>query len=232
MILVAFILLHLYTLTKLSVPPEYTATVRSYGTYPFAILAWALSLPLIFHALNGGRLILYESFGLRDDSAMIRWAFALSGLYMLVLGLLMLLGDQWASPLFYWVAVLPFSMATMYPLARHLWSVPHCLTWRLQRLTAAFLFVVAPAHMLFMHLNPSVAGDPSLVVSRLQNSFIKGVDLAILVAVLYHGAYGVTTVLKDYISSKRLCASLSLLVYLVMGVLALAGASIIFPLGV
>jgi len=231
LLLVAFILLHIYTLKKLSVPSQYSFTVRTYGTYPFTVLAWSLSIPLIFHTLNGCRLILYESFGLRNDSAMTRWVLALSGVYILVLGLLMVMGDQWVSPLFYWIAALPFSIAIMYPLARRLWSVPHALAWRLQRLTAGFLLIVAPAHMLFMHLNPNVAGDPTLVIDRLQDSFIKGVDLAILVAVSYHGAYGVTTVLKDYISLNKLRVSLSLLVCLLMGFLAMVGVSIILPLG-
>lgn len=54
----------------------------------------ALAIVLIFHSLNGGRLILYEVFGVRNDDSMIRWVWGLSLLYVLFLGLLMVIGNQ------------------------------------------------------------------------------------------------------------------------------------------
>jgi len=231
LVLVGFVWAHVYTLLSLSTPEAYSAAVKGYGSYPIIVLEWALSLPLIFHALNGGRLVLYESFGLRNDSAMIRWVLALSAAYVSMLGLLMILGDQQVSPLFYWMVVLPFAMAIMYSLTARLWSVPHAFTWRLQRLTGAFLLVFAPAHMVFMHLNASVARYPEIVIARVQNNFLKIMDLALLAAVSYHGAYGVVTVLKDYVSSRLVSTSLTLLVCFIIGVLALAGARLILTLG-
>jgi len=59
----------------------------------FSHLEWALAMPVIFHALNGGRLILYEAFGYRNDESMIRWASGLSTIYALLLGTFMIMGN-------------------------------------------------------------------------------------------------------------------------------------------
>jgi len=38
----------------------------------------------------------------------------------------------------------------------------------------------------------------------MQNIFVKFVDLAMVLAVVYHGGYGLYSVGKDYIASRRL----------------------------
>lgn len=54
-ILVAYMWFHTYTLLSLSSPPLYDATMKVYGSFLFTLLEWALAIPVIFHALNGGR---------------------------------------------------------------------------------------------------------------------------------------------------------------------------------
>lgn len=227
LILVGFIWAHIYTLLDLSSPATYITAVQGYDSFSFLVLEWALSLPLIFHALNGGRLILYESFGQRNDHAMIRWVLSLSIVYVSMVAFLMILGTQYVSPIFYWMVALVITLSMMYSLGARLWSVSHVLTWKLQRLTGAFLFIAAPAHMVFMHLNTWVARDPDIVIARVQNSFLKVMDLALLAAVAYHATYGVATVLRDYVSSRSVYTSLTLVICLVMGSLALAGVRLI-----
>lgn len=60
-------------------PPEiYDARMKLLRLPLFVLLEWLLAVPVIFHALNGGRLMLYEIFGNRKDALVLRWALGLS----------------------------------------------------------------------------------------------------------------------------------------------------------
>ena len=49
---------------------------------------------MIFHCLNGGRLLVYEFFTTDYDELLRTWVIALSAVYLVLLGSLMVLGDQ------------------------------------------------------------------------------------------------------------------------------------------
>ena len=72
---------------------------------------------MAFHGFNGARLILYECFGNRNDDVMIRWVFALSFIYVVVLGMLMLMGNQMVSPFLYWVIMFTQALVVAYGVA-------------------------------------------------------------------------------------------------------------------
>jgi succinate dehydrogenase cytochrome b556 subunit len=221
--LVAYLWFHIYTLLSLSSPPLYDATMKIYRSSLFTILEWGLALPVIFHALNGGRLILYESFSSRNDESMIRWVLGLCVVYMVLLGVLMLIGTQSVSPVFYWMTMLVTSSTLAYGVASKVWEIRHSRLWKLQRISGAFLLIMVPAHLLFMHLNPSVGKEANIVIMRMQNWFIKFVDLGLLVVVLYHAGYGLLSVARDYISFRFVRMGLTALVILVMVIFAWAG---------
>ena len=221
--LVAYLLFHIYTLLSLSSPPLYNATMKIYQYSLFAILEWGLGLPVIFHALNGGRLILYEGFVSRNDESMIRWVLGLSVVYMVLLGVLMLIGTQRVSPVFYWLTMLVTSSTLAYGVASRVWEIRHSRLWKLQRISGAFLLIMVPAHLLFMHLNPSVGKEASIVIMRMQQWFIKFVDIGLMVMVIYHAGYGVMSVVRDYISFRVFRTGLAVLVILVMVIFAWAG---------
>lgn len=54
------------------------------------LIAWARRITGILLALY----ILYEVFGNRRDDTLIKWAWALSAIYVLLLGLVMIIGSQ------------------------------------------------------------------------------------------------------------------------------------------
>jgi len=222
-ILVAYMCFHTYTLLSLSSPPLYDATMKIYGFFLFTILEWALAIPVIFHALNGGRLILYEGFEMRNDGSMIRYLLGLSVLYVALLGVLMLMGTQNVSPVFYWLTMLIAGLILAYGVASKFWKTRHSLLWKLQRISGAFLLVMVPAHLLFMHLNPSVGKEANLIIMRMQNWFIKFVDLSLIVVVIYHAGYGLISVVGDYISFRVFRMGLAVLVILGMVIVAWAG---------
>ena len=221
--LVGYLWFHIYTLLSLSSPPLYDATMKIYRSSLFTILEWGLALPVIFHALNGGRIILYEGFGMRNDESMKRWLLGLSILYVALLGVLMLIGTQSVSPVFYWLIMLIAALTLAYGVASKFWVTQHSLLWKLQRITGVFLLVMVPAHLLFMHLNPSVGKEANIVIMRMQNWFIKFIDLGLLVVVLYHAGYGLLSVARDYISFRFVRMGLTALVILVMVIFAWAG---------
>ncbi len=211
LILFLFLAAHIWTLSSLTNPPSYDAKMRIFGFFLLAFLEWLLALPVVFHALNGGRLILYEGFAVRDDRSMLRWVACLSLTYIVLLGWAMLRGDQWISPALFWLGALTFAVFAAMGASYRFWRKPQRLGWRLQRISGAFLLVLVPAHMFFMHLNFSVGHDSQVVLQRLQSHFIKGVDLLLLMGVLFHGSYGVFSVLGDYVGSKAARVSFGVL---------------------
>jgi len=223
LILVAYLWFHTYTLLSLYSPPLYDTSMKIYGSLLFTILEWALAIPVIFHALNGGRLILYEGFEMRNDGSMIRYLLGLSVVYLALLGVLMLMGTQSVSPVFYWLAMLIAALTLAYGVASKFWKTQHSLLWKLQRITGAFLLVMVPAHLLFMHLNPSMGKDANIVIMRMQNRFIKFIDIGLMVMVIYHAGYGVMSVVRDYVSFRGFRTGLAVLVILVMVFFAWAG---------
>jgi succinate dehydrogenase / fumarate reductase, cytochrome b subunit len=226
--MVLFVWMHLYTLSSLTNPAGYDAKMSLFKTPLLAFLEWALAIPLIYHSLNGGRLILYEIFGVREDVSMIRWVWGLSFLYLFLLGLLMFMGNQQVSAVFFWLVVFVSGSILFFGVTSRIWMTGQTRVWKLQRMTGVFLLMMVPAHMMFMHLNLPVGHQAQMVMMRMQDSFIKVVDLTLLWALLYHGGYGLISVLGDYLSCRSLRIGGAALIAGIMALCALWGSRIIF----
>jgi succinate dehydrogenase hydrophobic membrane anchor protein len=192
-------------------------------SFPISFLLWLLAIPLTFHALNGGRLILYECFGKRNDESMMRWVAALSIAYLAILALLMAVGDQRVSLFFYWLIVLVVALLLGYGVAAKIWETGHSIFWKVQRISGAFLLVMVPAYILFLYLDlpPDTTGSP--IIPSMATRFVFVVYVLLLVAALYHGAYGLWSVVSDYISSGVILACSIVLITLVTLALAWSG---------
>jgi len=202
-LLVVYAGVHILTLSVLHQPERFAAQMRFFGFSLFVVLEWGLALPVIFHALNGGRLVLYEAFGNRRDDLLIRWVAVLSAVYLLLLGLVMVAGNQAVSAAFFWLYTVAASIGvTVIALSKIRRSGAGVL-WKLQRITGAYLLLMVPAHMLFMHLNPSVGRDAEMIISRMRNPLMKLVDLTLVLSVFYHGAYGLFSICQDYLPAGR-----------------------------
>ena len=227
-LMVLYIGIHIYTLSFLAAPDAYDAKMKVFGSFPFSFLEWLLAAPVIFHALNGGRLILYEIFGVRSDESMIRWVLGLSVIYFLSLGLLMVLGNQAVSAIFFWLLVFILAVLAGYLVTSKIWHVAASVPWKLQRISGAYLIVMIPAHLLFMHLQPAVGHEAAIVIERMQNGFIKFVDLTLVIGGLYHAGYGLTAIIRDYLNSRLLQTGLAIFIYVMMAVFAWVGIILIF----
>jgi succinate dehydrogenase hydrophobic membrane anchor protein len=203
-LLVIFVWFHIYTLSFLMSTGGYADKMKLYDLPVLAFIEWALAIPVIFHALNGGRLILYESFRLRGDDVLLKWVAGLCTLYAGILAVLMLMGNQTVSAVFFWLMAAAAALSAAYGLYARIGCTAHRPGWKLQRISGAFLLVMLPAHFLFMHLSPQVAKDAGQVVLRMQHLWIKLVDMALLASALYHGGYGLISILNDYAASKGL----------------------------
>ena len=223
LILIGYLWFHILTLTALSDPDRYNAKMRLFQFFLFAFLEWLLALPVIFHALNGGRIILYEQFASRRDDAILRWVMAFSLIYFLFLGLMLLLGDQTVSPAFFWLSMLIMAAGSGLWTYGRIWRPGPSVGWRLQRISGAYMMVMVPAHLLFMHLNPSLAHDAGVVTARMQHGYMKVVDLTLLGCALYHGGYGLLNVVKDYLTSWPVHLALAVTVAGLSAALAWAG---------
>ena len=228
--LVLYVWFHLITLSALSIPGNYDAKMALFSSPLIVFFEWLLAIPVIFHAVNGGRLMLFEIYGYRDDTAMIRWLFAVSGAYVCLLAVFMLLGNQSASPIFFWLTAFIIAVICGYAFLARIWRLGHSPFWKFQRVSGVFLLVMIPAHFLFMHLNPAVGKDSAVIIARLQNFFVKIVDIAMVLAVVYHGGYGLFSVGKDYIVSRRLQILMTVLVAVVMVLSAWIGLKVIITI--
>jgi succinate dehydrogenase hydrophobic membrane anchor protein len=226
-VLVLFVWFHIYTLSSLAAPGAYDRQMALYKLPILGFIEWALALLVIFHALNGGRLILYESFRFRKDDLLLSWVAGLTLLYSGILGALMLMGNQSVSAGFFWFMALSAALVLAYGLYARIRHTSHRWGWKLQRITGAFLLVMVPAHFLFMHLNPQAAKDAGEVVRRMQNPWIKLVDVVLVACVLYHGGYGLKSILSDYVASKQLRAAGTAVILTAMAAAAWVGIKLV-----
>jgi succinate dehydrogenase hydrophobic anchor subunit len=228
--LVCYACLHIYTLTLLEMPLQYNAKMQIFGSAFLVFFEWLLAIPVIFHALNGGRLILYESFGNREDTTVIKWLISVSVVYVIYLGILMIAGNQSVSALFFWLAMLAAALSLVYLVSLKTWYTAISYPWKLQRISGAFLLIMIPAHLIFMHLNPATGHDAGVVIARMQSSFIKMVDAALILTVLFHGGYGLLSIAKDYLPGRILQPICAVIVFGMMAVFGWMGVRLVFIL--
>jgi len=192
-----------------------------HGSALDSILAWMASVPLIFHALNGARLMLYEFYGRRDDKEMLYWVGAVSCLYLLVLAILAVSSNQSVSPFFFWLAACSLALVAACAIRARLRGLGHSLLWVLQRVTAALLLVLAPSFAMYVHLRPI---GPQ---TGFQVAFVRGVYLLLLGSALYHAGYGLWSISADYLGSKVLRVITGAAVTLAMLAVGSAGVKIL-----
>jgi succinate dehydrogenase hydrophobic membrane anchor protein len=225
--LVVYLLIHIYTLSFLSEPQIFDAKMRLFGFFFFTLLEWLLCIPVIIHALNGGRLILYEIFGARNEAALLRWMFGLCIIYVMLQAVLMIMGNQSVSPTFFWLVVFILSACLLLLVTTRIWNIDGAIGWKLQRITGALLLIMAPAHLLFMHLQAPIGHEANVVIARMQMGFIKVIDLILVVAALFHAGYGLISIGRDYIESKLIQNGLSFLIILILAVFGWIGVKLI-----
>ena len=218
--LLFYVLLHINTLSSLSEPEIFRAKAETFSGPLFVLFEWLLAVPVIFHCLNGGRLLIYELFTTRYDDLLRPWVLALSAVYLFVLGYLMIVGDQSVSAHFFWLIALIISITVTYPVVQKIRQAGGSFWWKLQRLSGTFLFILVPAHMLFMHLNPAMGRDVQIITERLSQPLITIIDGLLLAAILYHGGYGLIGIIKDYLTEQRLiriCTGVVIVILVLFG---------------
>ena len=77
-------------------------------------------------------------------------------------------------------------------------------TWLFQRVSGALLFVLIAVHFVLTHYMGFEKRMYAQVVQRLNNPLWKTFDLLILSLALYHGLYGVWSIINDHIEKDIL----------------------------
>jgi len=226
LMLVLYMFFHIFTLTGLYEPANFASKMKLFGNFLFTFLEWALAVPVIFHALNGTRLILYEIFRVRNDTVMIRWVLLLSALYVLTLGLLMLMGNQQVTAGLFWLVVAIASTIAVVIVYGRLWPTHNTLLWKLQRISAALLLPMVSGHMFFMHLNYQAGHDVDTIITRMSGVGMKVLDSVFVITVFFHAGFGLYTIIGDYVEDSRLRLGLSVLATFLMLVFAFAGVKL------
>jgi succinate dehydrogenase hydrophobic anchor subunit len=228
--LLLLLMVHMYTLSSLQTPNVFITDMKIPVQPIYAFLAWASSLVIGFHALNGGRLILYELFGRRNDADMVRWIFGLSAAYAAMVGLLMMMKNQHVSAFFFWLTAFFSGAIAAYVVASRIWKKRHLILWKLQRISGAFLFITVPAYLLFSYLNPGEADGAQGAIVWMQNVFNRLVPLTLATLALYHAGYGLFSIAADYTSSRIMRAGITALIVVFIAVLAVLAFRLILSL--
>lgn len=226
-LLVLFAWLHIYGLGSW-VPHETTKGILPAVKSAFvAILVWLMAVPMIFHVLNGGRLMLYESFGRRNDEAMVRWVLALAAMYLGMLGVVMVLGSQTSSPFLFWLCVSLVGLVFAYAIGSRLWKTDHKIFWKLQRISGAYMVPTVPGYVLSLYVKAPGANDVDMATATMQSALGKPALLVLLLCVVYHGAYGLFSVLADFVASRWLKAVVTVLIILTALTIGAIGVKVI-----
>ena len=228
LMLVLYMFFHIVTLSGLYDPAGFASKMKFFDNFLFSFLEWTLAVPVIFHALNGTRLILYEIFRIRDDTLMIRWVLLLSALYVVTLGLFMLMGDQLVSVGLFWLTIAVASTITAVIVYQKVWPTKNTTLWKLQRVSGALLLPMVSGHMYFMHLNYKNGHDIDTILARMSGMGIKFIDFVFVVTVFFHAGFGVYTIIGDYVEDSRLRLGLSVFASFVMAVFAYSGVKLVF----
>ncbi len=214
------LMVHMYILSSWQNPNVFNTDMRIPVQPILVFLAWVSSLVVGFHALNGGRLILYELFGRRNDTDMIRWTFGLSAAYAAMVGLMMMIENQRVSAFFFWLVAFFSGAVAAYVVASRIWKKRHSVLWKLQRISGGFLFVTVPAYLLFSYLNPGEVEGAQGAIVWMQNIFTRLVFLTLATSALYHAGYGLFSIAADYTSPGTTRAGMTALIIVVVAVLA------------
>ena len=210
--LLLFLWAHIYTLSLLVEPDQFDLKVEWLNRLELSYLEWLLALPLIFHAINGGRLILYEIFDNRRDDLMAKWVAGITIIYSLILLFIMYVANI-STPPSIWVIAWSFGLGMAAIVIIGTSTSKIGMPWKLQRISGGILLLMLPVHMLLMHTNPMVGHDAATIVERLQSDIlIKVADVIMVVSALYHGAYGLVSIAKDYLKSIKLIQSVLVLI--------------------
>lgn len=90
--LTAYLFLHIYALTTIAKGRvAFEEEMKLFTTAPFVVLEWLLFIPVIYHALNGFRIVLVDlGKGARNQKKILRTVYALAGVATVVMAVLIL----------------------------------------------------------------------------------------------------------------------------------------------
>jgi succinate dehydrogenase cytochrome b556 subunit/succinate dehydrogenase hydrophobic membrane anchor protein len=228
--LVFYMFAHLYTLSLLFKPEQFDADMQFLNNFLFTFLEWSVAIPVIFHALNGGRLILYEMFHVRAEEMIIRLMVIIGIIYIAIVGFFFIEEGRQISAIVFWSITSIISLVAFFIVLFKLWSTGNSLMWKLQRITGGFMFLVLIGHMLFMHMNYLTGHDSKTILLRMQSPFIKGVDFIFILFLLFHAGYGMFSIATDYLRPGPVLKSLTFLIIVVMLVSAFFGIRLLAAL--
>ena len=136
--LVGYMLAHIYTLSLLFTPATFDADMKFLHNFIFTFLEWAVAVPVIFHSLNGGRLMLYELFHVRAEELMIRSMAVLGLIYILLVGVFFIQGGPQLSATAFWSITVVISLIVCFFVFKKIWITRNSMLWKLQRVTGVF----------------------------------------------------------------------------------------------
>jgi len=228
--LVGYMFAHIYTLSLLFHPATFDADMRFLNNFFFTFLEWCVAIPLIYHSLNGGRLILYELYTVRREDIVLRTMTVLGVVYLIIVGFFFIQEGPQPSLALLWPATFVLSLVVFGAVLLRISKTRNTLLWKLQRITGAFMIPMVIGHMFFMHMNYLTGHDSKTILMRVQSPVIKGIDFAFIVLLVFHAGYGIFSIMTDYLKPGFVLKSLTALVFIVMAISAYFGIRLVIAL--
>jgi len=161
---------------------------------------------------------------------MIRAVVILGAIYVLLVGFFFIEEGPQISAIIFWSITAAMSLLALLIVVVKIWATANSNLWKLQRITGAFMLPMLIGHMLFMHMNYFTGHDSKTILMRMESPFIRGLDFALIVLLLFHAGYGVFAVIADYLKPGPLLKSLTFLIIIVMIISAFFGIRIVVAL--
>jgi len=121
-----------------------------------------------------------------------------------------------------------FGAVAAYVVESRIGEKRHSLPWKLQRISAAFLFITVPAYFLFATLNPGMTSGTQGTIALMQALFVRLVALLLAGVALYHAGYGLYSIAVDYLSLRAARAGVMALIITVTAALTVFAFRVIF----
>jgi len=167
---------------------------------------------------------------MREDEIVMRSMIIIGLVYILIVGFFFVEESQQISVALFWSITVAISLIAFFIVLNKIWRTGNSILWKLQRITGAFMIPMLLGHMLFMHMNYLTGHDSRTILLRMQNPFIRGMDLVFITLLLFHAGYGVFSIVADYIKPGPILRSLAVLVIIVMAISAFFGIRLIVAL--
>jgi len=169
--------------------------MRFLDHFVFAFLEWCIAIPVIFHSLNGGRLILYELFHVREEEIAIRSLVGLGFIYAAIVGFFFLKESPQISATLFWSIAVAISLLAFFVVIFKVYLAGHDSKTIILRMQSPFIKGIDFVFIVFLLFHAG-HGLFSIIADYIKpGPLLKSLTLLIVVIMAISVFFGIRLVL-------------------------------------